>query len=51
VVELSGPLAARFAALALVSGRPADYLATHAAAPGVRYLGLYELGEIRDGQV
>jgi trehalose 6-phosphate phosphatase len=51
VVELLGPLAARFAAVALVSGRPADYLATHAAAPGVRYLGLYGLQEIRDGQV
>jgi Trehalose-phosphatase len=45
------PLAARFAALALVSGRPAGYLATQAAAPGVRYLDLYELEEIRDGQV
>jgi trehalose 6-phosphate phosphatase len=51
VVELLGPLAARYAAVALVSGRPADYLATHAAAPGVRYLGLYGLQEIRDGQV
>jgi trehalose 6-phosphate phosphatase len=51
VVELLGRLAARFAAVALVSGRPADYLATHAAAPGVRYLGLYGLQEIRDGQV
>jgi trehalose 6-phosphate phosphatase len=51
VVELLGPLAARYAAVALVSGRPADYLATHAPAPGVRYLGLYGLEEIRDGQV
>jgi trehalose 6-phosphate phosphatase len=51
VVELLGPLAARYAAVALVSGRPADFLATHAAAPGVRYLGLYGLQEIRDGQV
>jgi trehalose 6-phosphate phosphatase len=51
VVELLGRLAARFAAVALVSGRPADYLAEHAAAPGVRYLGLYGLQEIRDGQV
>lgn len=31
VVELLGPLAARFAAVALVSGRPADYLAEHAS--------------------
>ena len=51
VVELLGPLAERFAAVALVSGRPADYLAEHAAAPGVRYLGMYGLQEIRDGQV
>jgi trehalose 6-phosphate phosphatase len=51
VVELLGPLAARFAAVALVSGRPADYLATHADAPGVRYLGLYGLQEIRDGRL
>jgi trehalose 6-phosphate phosphatase len=33
-VELLGHLAARFAAVALLSGRPADYLAKHAAAPG-----------------
>jgi trehalose 6-phosphate phosphatase len=51
VVELLGPLATRYAAVALISGRPADYLATHAAAPGVRYLGQYGLQEIRDGQV
>jgi trehalose 6-phosphate phosphatase len=51
MVKLLGPLAARFAAVALVSGRPAGYLAEHAAAPGVRYLGLYGLQEIRDGQV
>jgi trehalose 6-phosphate phosphatase len=51
VVELLGRLAGRYAAVALVSGRPADYLAEHAAAPGVRYLGLYGLQEIRDGQV
>jgi trehalose 6-phosphate phosphatase len=51
IVELLEPLAARFAAVALVSGRPAAYLAEHAHAPGVRYLGLYGLQEIRDGQV
>jgi trehalose 6-phosphate phosphatase len=51
IVELLEPLAARFAAVALISGRPAAYLAEHAAAPGVRYLGLYGLQEIRDGQV
>jgi len=47
--ELLGHLAARCAAVALLSGRPADYLAKHAAAPGVRYLGLYGLQEIRNG--
>jgi trehalose 6-phosphate phosphatase len=50
-VELLGHLAARFAAVALLSGRSADYLAKHVAAAGVRYLGLYGLQEIRDGQV
>ena len=50
IVELLGPLAGRYAAVALVSGRPATYLATHAAAPGVRYLGLYGLEEIVDGR-
>ena len=50
-VELLAQLAARFAAVALLSGRPADYLASHAAAPGVRYLGLYGRQEIRDGQL
>jgi trehalose 6-phosphate phosphatase len=39
-VELLECLAARFAAVALISGRPADYLAKHAAAPRLRYLGL-----------
>ncbi len=51
IVELLEPLADRFAAVALISGRPAAYLAEHAAAPGVRYLGLYGLQEIRDGHV
>jgi trehalose 6-phosphate phosphatase len=51
VVELLGSLAARYAAVALISGRPAGWLAEHAGAPGVRYLGLYGLQEVRDGQV
>jgi trehalose 6-phosphate phosphatase len=51
VVELLGPLAHRYAAVALVSGRPADFLVAHASAPGVRYLGLYGLQEVRDGRV
>jgi trehalose 6-phosphate phosphatase len=51
VVELLGPLADRYAAVALVSGRPASYLASHAAAPGVRYLGLYGLEELVEGRV
>jgi trehalose 6-phosphate phosphatase len=50
-IELLGQLATRFAAVALLSGRPAEYLAKHVAAPGVRYLGLYGLQEIRDGRV
>jgi trehalose 6-phosphate phosphatase len=51
IVELLGPLAGKYAAVALVSGRPATYLAVHAAAPGVRYLGLYGLEEIVEGRV
>ena len=51
IVELLGALADRYAATALVSGRPATYLASHAAAPGVRYLGMYGLEEIVDGRV
>jgi trehalose 6-phosphate phosphatase len=51
MVELLGPLAARFAAVALVSGRPASFLVEHAAAPGVRYLGLYGMQEIRDERI
>jgi trehalose 6-phosphate phosphatase len=51
VVELLGALADRYAAVAIVSGRPATYLASHAAAPGVRYLGMYGLEEIVDGRV
>ena len=51
MVDLLGPLADRYAAVALVSGRPATYLASHAAAPGVRYLGMYGLEEIVGGRV
>jgi trehalose 6-phosphate phosphatase len=50
-LELLGYLAARFAAVALLSGRTADYLAKYAAAPRLRYLGLYGLQEIHDGHV
>jgi trehalose 6-phosphate phosphatase len=51
LLELLPTLAARFAAVALVSGRPAAYLAEHALARGVRYLGLYGLQEISDGRI
>jgi hypothetical protein len=47
IVELLEPPAHRFTAVALISGRPAAYLAEYAAASGVRYLGLYDLQEIR----
>src|SRR4029453_11798700 len=40
VVELLGPLADRYAAVALISGRPATYLASHLAPPRGRYLGM-----------
>jgi trehalose 6-phosphate phosphatase len=51
IVDLLGPLADRYAAVALISGRPATYLASHAAAPGVRYLGMYGLEEVVEGRV
>jgi trehalose 6-phosphate phosphatase len=51
VVELLGALADRYAAVALISGRPATYLASYAAAPGVRYLGMYGVAAIVEGRV
>ncbi|SFL13483.1 trehalose-phosphatase [Geodermatophilus ruber] len=51
IVDLLGPLADRFAAVAIISGRPAPYLAEHVGAPGVRYLGLYGLQEVHEGEV
>jgi trehalose 6-phosphate phosphatase len=50
-VELLDPLARRFAAVAIISGRPAAYLAEHVGVPGVRYLGLYGLQEVYEGEV
>ena len=50
IVELLEPLARRFAAVAIISGRPAPYLAEHLGASGVRYLGLYGLQEVHQGQ-
>jgi trehalose 6-phosphate phosphatase len=50
-LELLGRLAGRFAAVALVSGRPARWLAGRAPAPGVRYLGLYGVEELVEGEV
>jgi trehalose 6-phosphate phosphatase len=51
MVELLGRLAGRAAAVALVSGRPAAFLAANAKAPGLRYYGLYGLEEIHDGEL
>jgi len=51
LVEILSQLSARFAAVALVSGRPAAYLFKYAGADGVRYLGQYGLEEIRNGRV
>jgi trehalose 6-phosphate phosphatase len=51
IVEMLGPLASRYAAVAIISGRPAAYLGEHVAAPGVRYLGLYGLQEMHNGQI
>jgi trehalose 6-phosphate phosphatase len=51
IVELLGPLASRYGAVAIISGRPAPYLAEHVGSPGVRYLGLYGLQEVHEGRV
>lgn len=58
-MELLGRLAARAAAVAVISGRPAAFLAAQVAVAeaeagaeaGVQLLGLYGLEEVRDGQV
>lgn len=44
-------LAIRLGLVAVVSGRPAAFLAERAAVPGVRLLGLYGLEEWRDGSL
>jgi trehalose 6-phosphate phosphatase len=51
VVDELGPLVSRLAAVAIISGRPAPYLAEHVGVPGVRYLGLYGLQEMHEGRV
>jgi trehalose 6-phosphate phosphatase len=51
IVEVLGKLARRAAAVALISGRPAEFLAAKASAPGLRYYGQYGLEEIRDGEL
>jgi trehalose 6-phosphate phosphatase len=51
LVELLGRLARRAAAVALVSGRPAEFLAARASAPGLRFYGQYGLEEIHDGEL
>jgi len=48
VPDLLARLARRFAAVALVSGRPARWLAERTGAAGVRYLGLYGAEELLD---
>jgi trehalose 6-phosphate phosphatase len=50
-LELLGRLATRFRAVALVSGRPARFLADRAPAPGVAHVGLYGMELVTDGQV
>ena len=50
IVGLLAPLVDRFAAVAIISGRPAPYLAEHIGVPGVRYLGLYGLQEMHEGE-
>ena len=51
VVAQLEPLVNRLAAVAIISGRPAPYLAEHVGVAGVRYLGLYGLQEMHEGRV
>jgi trehalose 6-phosphate phosphatase len=51
VVDLLRDLAGRYRAVAVISGRPAAFLAEHVAAPGVRLLGLYGLETVVDDRV
>lgn len=51
VVDVLAALARRFAAVAVVSGRPAAFLAENVAAPGVRLVGLYGMETVVDGRV
>jgi trehalose 6-phosphate phosphatase len=51
VPALLASLARRFAAVALVSGRQAAWLAERAGAAGVRYVGLYGAEELVDGRL
>ena len=48
--ELLAGLARRYAAVALVSGRPAADLYRRVPVPGVRYLGLYGMEKLVDGR-
>jgi len=51
VVAQLEPLVNRLAAVAIISGRPAPYLAEHVGVAGVRYLGLYGLQEMHEGRL
>jgi trehalose 6-phosphate phosphatase len=49
--ELLARLVERYAAVALISGRPAAFLAAKVDVPGLRFVGLYGMEEIHDGEV
>jgi trehalose 6-phosphate phosphatase len=51
VVDLLAALARRYRAVAVISGRPAAFLAERVAAPGVRLAGLYGMETVVDGRV
>lgn len=50
-VDALGRLAARLQRVAVVSGRPVDFLRRHLAAPGVMIVGQYGLERLEGGQV
>lgn len=50
-VDLLQDLARRYRAVAVISGRPAAFLAEHVAAPGLRLVGLYGMETVVDDRV
>jgi len=50
VVETLGALVARLGRVAIVSGRPVEFLATELPVPGLAFAGLYGMERLQDGR-